>query len=138
MQADFKVVIDACVLANIAVCDVFLRLAEKPRLYLPRWPTEILDETRRVQSEKLNWPERLVASWRDEVVHSFPDAAVDDYEHLIERVTNHEKDRHVLAAVIHSRSQRPPDQPSRTGRASKRIGWRRAADGQSASAFDKL
>lgn len=30
----------------------------------------------------------------------FPDAAVDDYEHLIERVTNHETDRHVLAAAI--------------------------------------
>lgn len=44
MQADFKVVIDACVLANIAVCDLFLRLAEKPRLCLPRWSTEILDE----------------------------------------------------------------------------------------------
>lgn len=28
MQADFKIVIDACVLANIAVCDMSLRLAE--------------------------------------------------------------------------------------------------------------
>lgn len=34
MQADFKIVLDACVLANIAVCDLFLRLAEKPRLFL--------------------------------------------------------------------------------------------------------
>ncbi len=55
MQADFKIVIDACVLANIVVCDLFLRLAEKPRLFLPRWSTEILDETRRVH-QKLSWP----------------------------------------------------------------------------------
>ncbi len=100
MQADFKVILDACVLANIAVCDVFLRLAEKPRLYLPRWSTEILNETRRVQSGKLNWPEELVNSWRQEVEASFPDASVDDYAHLLEKVENHKKDKHVLAAAI--------------------------------------
>lgn len=100
MQADFKVVLDACVLANIAVCDVFLRLAEKPRLLLPRWSTEILNETRRVQSGKLKWPAHLVESWRTEVERSFPDAAVDDYAHLLEKLTNHEKDRHVLATTI--------------------------------------
>ena len=102
MQADFKIAIDACVLANIAVCDLFLRLAEKPRLFLPRWSTAILDETRRVQSGKLNWPEPLVESWRSEVIRSFPDAVVDDYDHLIEKVDNDEKDRHVLAATIRS------------------------------------
>jgi hypothetical protein len=36
MRADFKVVLDACVLANFGVCDLLLRLAERPRLYLPR------------------------------------------------------------------------------------------------------
>jgi len=99
MKADFKIVIDACVLANIVVCDAFLRLAEKPRLFLPRWSTEILDETRRVH-QKLSWPDELAESWRCKVEHSFPDAIVDDYEHLLEKVTNHEKDRHVLAAAI--------------------------------------
>ncbi len=76
MQADFKVVIDACVLANIAVCDLFLRLAEKPRLFLPRWSTEILDEVERTQSKKLGWPDELVESWCSEVTRSFPDATV--------------------------------------------------------------
>lgn len=101
MQADFKIVIDACVLANIVVCDLFLRLAEKPRLFLPRWSTEILDETSRVH-EKLNWPDELAASWRREVVRTFPDSAVDDYHHLLPALTNDEKDRHVLAATIRS------------------------------------
>lgn len=101
MQADFKVVLDACVLANIVVCDLFLRLAEKPRLFLPRWSTEILDETRRVHT-KLNWPDEIAESWRSEVEHSFPDSTVDDYAHLLPALTNDEKDRHVLAATIRS------------------------------------
>jgi hypothetical protein len=42
MRADFKVVLDACVLANFGVCDLLLRLAERPRLYLPRWSEELL------------------------------------------------------------------------------------------------
>lgn len=102
MQADFKVVLDACVLANFGVCDLFLRLAEKPRLYLPRWSTAILDEVRRVQSERLHptWPAHLVESWRTKVTESFPEARVDDYEHLLKWMTNEEKDRHVAAAAI--------------------------------------
>jgi predicted nucleic acid-binding protein len=103
MQADFKIVIDACVLANIAVCDLFLRLAEKPRLFLPKWSTEILDETRRVH-QKLNWPDEIAENWRNEVERSFPDSVVDDYGHLLPALTNEEKDRHVLAATIRSGS----------------------------------
>lgn len=52
MQADFKIVIDACVLANIAVCDLLLRLAEKPRLLIPKWSREIMSPEIVVQ--KLN------------------------------------------------------------------------------------
>lgn len=89
-------------LANIAVCDLLLRLAETPRLYIPGWSSEILEETRRVQSTKLNWPPRLVESWRREVERSFPDSLEDGYAHLIEQMTNHEKDRHVLAGAIES------------------------------------
>lgn len=100
MQADFKIVIDACVLANIAVCDLLLRLAEKPRLFIPMWSSEILEETRRTQADKLNWPENLVRHWRQEVDRSYPDAIVDNYGHLLPNLTNHEKDRHVLAAAI--------------------------------------
>lgn len=101
MQADFKIVLDACVLANIAVCDLFLRLAERPRLFLPRWSTEILNETNRVH-HKLNWPQEISSGWRREVERSFPDSAVDDYEHLLPVLTNDKKDRHVLAAAIRS------------------------------------
>lgn len=36
MRANDPVVLDACVLAPFGVCDLFLRLAEEPRLYCPR------------------------------------------------------------------------------------------------------
>jgi len=102
MRADFKIVLDACVLANYSVCDLFLKLAERPRLYLPRWSENILEEVSRVQLKKLDWPERLVDSFRVALTENFPEASVDDFDHLIPCLTNHEKDRHVLAAAIRS------------------------------------
>lgn len=104
MRADFKVCIDACVLANIAVCDLLLRLAEKPRLFLPIWSSKIMEEVRNTQLNKLNWLEQIVDSYHAEVARSFPDSWVDDYEHILPVMTNDEKDRHVLAATVRSGS----------------------------------
>ncbi len=102
MQADFPIILDACVLANSGVCDLYLRLAEPPRLYLPRWSDMILDEVKRTQMTKLRrpFPEYLADYWRQEVTGSFPEALVEGFEHLITRLENAEKDRHVLAAAI--------------------------------------
>ena len=102
MRADFKVCIDACVLANIAVCDLLLRLAEKPRLFLPIWSSKIMEEVRNTQLNKLNWPEHIVNSYHTEIEKSFPDAWVDDYQHLLPVMKNEEKDRHVLASTVRS------------------------------------
>jgi predicted nucleic acid-binding protein len=102
MQADFKVMLDACVLANAGMCDLFLRLAEPPRLYLPLWSADILDEVKRTQTTKLKrpYPPELADYWRQEVTRAFPDAEVKGYSKLIPLMTNHEKDRHVLAAAV--------------------------------------
>jgi len=78
MKADFPAILDACVLANIRVCDLLLRLAETPRLYLPFWSDTILDETQRTQTGRLRWPVELSESWRSEVTRFFPDACVDN------------------------------------------------------------
>jgi hypothetical protein len=56
---DFRVVLDARVLANSALVDVFLTFAETPRLYLPRWSEQILEVTPIIRGtacsiEKLN------------------------------------------------------------------------------------
>jgi len=35
MKADYRLLLDACVLANFGVCDLLLRLAERPEIVPP-------------------------------------------------------------------------------------------------------
>jgi len=100
MRADYKVLLDACVLVNFGVCDLYLRLAEKPRLLLPKWSQQILDEVYNVHVEKLEWEKRLADSFQKKIKEYFPGAMVTDYKDLIPVMTNDEKDRHVLAAAV--------------------------------------
>ena len=104
LRADFKVFLDACVLVNFPVCDLLLRLAEPPRLYIPKWSSTVLDETHRAHVGKLEWETKLADTFRASLTKAFPDAETNDYEHIIPALTNHEKDRHVLAAAIRSGS----------------------------------
>jgi predicted nucleic acid-binding protein len=100
MKADFRVCLDACVIANFGVADLLLKLAERPRQCLPVWSKDIREEVHRTQVERLGWPEHLADSFRSELRRHFPDAAAEGYEHLIDHVENDPKDRHVLAAAI--------------------------------------
>lgn len=104
-QADFKVVIDACVLANAQVCNVLLTLAETPRLYLPRWSERILEETNRTQKSKLEWNPAIADKFQKALESYFPEAIVRGFEHLIDHCQNQENDRHVLACAIHSKAE---------------------------------
>ena len=61
------VVLDACVLANFALCDTLLRLAEPPRLFEPKWSEEIIRETTRTLELKLGWPHTLTAHLEKEL-----------------------------------------------------------------------
>lgn len=105
MRADFPVILDANVLAESAVSDLFLRLAEEPRLLLPRWTKEIWEETFRTCVEKLRWPETLAKSRMKAAIETFPEAMVTDYEAFIDRCENDPKDRHILAAAIRSNTE---------------------------------
>lgn len=100
MRADYRIFLDACVLANFGVCDLLLRLSERPRLIVPHWSDEVLVEVRRTHLEKLCWPPALAATFQTKIGTAFPDAPVSGYENLLPVLTNHEKDRHVLAAAI--------------------------------------
>ncbi len=104
--ANYRVILDACVLANIAVCDLYLRLAETPRLYVPLWTHDILDETRNVQINVLKWPANLAGSFRDAIEDAFPEGMVDGYARIIESLDKirDPDDRHVLAAAIRGRA----------------------------------
>jgi len=99
MRADFKVVLDACVLAPASLCELLLRLAESPRLYSPRWGPEILDEVHRTQVGKLGFPKELADYWRQEVDQHFSEALVTNAEPLECACETDEKDRHVLAVA---------------------------------------
>jgi len=95
------VVLDACVLANFSLCDTLLRLVEPPRLYEPKWSEEIIRETTRTLKTKLGWPNSLVAHFDHELRAHFDEAWIRGFEHLVPRMRNDRKDRHVLAAAVH-------------------------------------
>jgi len=105
MRADFKVVLDACVLANFGVCDLLLRLAERPRLYLPQWSEELLRETERTHVNDLGWPPALAASFQSALRGTFPEAMVSGYDHLLPQCRNDPKDHHVLACAIQCKAE---------------------------------
>ena len=105
MRADYRVLLDACVLANQGVCDLFLRLSERPRLIVPQWSRSILDEVHRTHTNKLNWPPQLADLFQTEVRRAFPEAEISGYQDLIQDLENDPKDRHVLAAAIRGNCQ---------------------------------
>jgi hypothetical protein len=98
------VVLDACVLANFSLCDTLLRLAEQPRFFEPKWSEGIIRETSRTLEVKLGWPKSLVGHLEAELRAHFSQAWISGYEPLISRMTNDEKDRHVVAAAVHGKS----------------------------------
>lgn len=93
------VLLDASVLFPAALRDTLLRAAGQG-LYRPRWTEEILEEVRRnLVSDLGQSPER---SRRPTIRmrQAFPDALIDGYQGFEAIVTNHPKDRHVLAAAV--------------------------------------
>jgi hypothetical protein len=102
MKADFRVLLDACVLANFSVCDLLLRLSERPRLIVPYWSKEILAEVHRTQVDKLNGRPELADSFARELAISFPQSCVCGYENLLPLLNNDEGDRHLLRKNWHN------------------------------------
>ena len=105
MRADFGVVLDACILLPMPLADTLLRLAEAPRLYLPRWTSEIMSEVSRNLIAKLNKTEAQASRRESEMRKAFPEAWIEGYEALTPVMSNHLKDRHVLAAAVYSKSE---------------------------------
>jgi len=100
VTADFPVILDACVLIPAALRDTLLRLAEEPRLYVPRWSDEIIAETVRNLESRIGLSAKKTAYLVDQLRKHFGDAWVTGHEPLIDVMTNHPKDRHVLAAAV--------------------------------------
>ena len=50
---------------------------------------------------KLGWPNSLTAHFEKELRVNFNETWISNYESLIPKMTNDEKDRHVVAAAVH-------------------------------------
>jgi len=95
-----RVVIDANVLAYLALAKLLLGLARSERLFLPYWSQQILEEVWRTYAVKLGHGAQYASTKLAEIVIGLPDALQADLDPLIAQCTNDEKDRHVLAAAI--------------------------------------
>jgi hypothetical protein len=82
------------------IADTLLRLAEPPALYKARWSDEILAEVTRTLIGRFGRPPGKAAYRESRMRASFPDSIIKDYQHLIPLMTNHPKDRRVLAAAV--------------------------------------
>jgi predicted nucleic acid-binding protein len=102
MRADYRVVLDACVLIPMPLADTLLRMVEAPRLYLPKWSQAIMDEVARNLIIKWGMPCEKVSHREEELRRHFPEAWVSGFEPLAEVMTNDPGDRHVLAAAVRS------------------------------------
>ena len=99
MKGDRTVVLDACVLVPMPLADTLLRLAAGPRLYLPKWSDQIMVEVTRTLQENFGLSPQKAMYRESEIRRHFPEAWIDGYQDLIPAMTNHPKDRHVLAAA---------------------------------------
>lgn len=93
------VVLDSCVLFPMYLRDTLLRCAWGG-LYIPFWSQEILDGATRnlVLTDKMQ-PEKAKNLETQIKVH-FPEAIVEVPSGLVEVMTNHPGDRHVMAAAV--------------------------------------
>ncbi len=97
---NFKILLDANVLHPSYLRDLLLRLAERG-FYQVRWTDQILHEVsssikRRQPEDRHDRVDRLISR----LSAAFPEACITGHEDLIPVMTNHPKDRHVLAAAV--------------------------------------
>jgi predicted nucleic acid-binding protein len=92
------VFLDTCVLLKPYLCDALLSIAEAG-VYRPLWSPMVMAELERNLARR-GLDEKRIAHRLNQMNEAFPDANVTGYEALISEVTNHPKDRHVLAAAV--------------------------------------
>ena len=99
-MATFTVVLDACILYPQYLRDILLEAAERD-LYRPVWSAPILDELERTLLGNEAMTVEQAARLRSLMVSRFEEALAEPPATLVAAMTNHPKDRHVLAAAVH-------------------------------------
>ena len=95
----FVAILDACVLYPASLRDTLLRGAEGD-LHSLRWSDRILEETRRNLVGDGRATEQQANRLVSVVKGNFPESDVTGFDMLEHEITNHPKDRHVLAAAV--------------------------------------
>ncbi|AGY60444.1 PIN domain-containing protein [Gloeobacter kilaueensis] len=95
----FPVVLDACVLYPLPLRDTLLRAAGAG-IYRPHWSLAILEEVTRNLLKRGRLNQLQADDLQQALQKAFPQAIVEVPMALIAAMTNHPKDRHVLAAAV--------------------------------------
>ena len=101
-ENEYSVLLDACVLVPMPLCDTLLRLAEEPAFYRPLWSEQILQEVGSTLEQKFHKSTHQVERRLGFMREHFPEALVvvpDDLPKALTCIPD-ENDRHVLAAAI--------------------------------------
>src|SRR5215217_7589870 len=89
--------LDASALFPAVLCDTLLTVAQAG-VYVPVWSEEILTELARNLGARIG--DQPATRRIQEMRIAFPEAVTSGFDDLIPALTNHPKDRHVLAAAI--------------------------------------
>ena len=102
---EYCVVLDACVLMPMPLCDTLLRLAEEPAFFCIAWSNQILDEVRRgLGGPKFGHSPEQVGRRIRAMLNSFPESLFTIPPGLVEGIVGlpDQDDRHVVALAIHA------------------------------------
>jgi predicted nucleic acid-binding protein len=102
---EYIVLLDACVLVPMPLCETLLRLAEEPALYRPLWSDQILQEVG-IALGRMKYSPDQVSRRLEAMRATFPEAKAPLPKDLIEGLTciPDPNDRHVLATAIAGRA----------------------------------
>ncbi len=103
---EYTVVLDACVLVPMPLCETLLRMAEEPAMYRPLWSDPILQEVGSVLERDLQLNDKQVSRRLEAMRTAFPEAMVAIPAGLAEGLLciPDSNDRHVLAAAIRGKA----------------------------------
>lgn len=104
---EYCVVLDACVLIPMPLCDTLLRSAEEPSFFRIAWSQQIIDEVRRgLGGPQFGYTAKQVERRVRLMNEAFPDALHQIPQNLIDSIAGlpDPDDRHVVALAIHAQA----------------------------------
>jgi predicted nucleic acid-binding protein len=104
---EYCVVLDACVLIPMPLCDTLLRSAEEPSFFRIAWSLRIMDEVQKaLEGPRFGYSAEQVERRIRLMNAAFPEAFQEVPQNLIDSITGlpDPNDRHVVALAIHAQA----------------------------------